>query len=343
MTRIEAGPPAGADPARPTAAAGPTAAGRVTAARYAAGWHRPLLILTAIMAAMAVLTLTGVLLDDRVLAGERVWMKPLKFALSIGTFTITWAWMIPRLPAGRRFAGWLGSFLVLLLGVEWVGLVVQAFRGKRSHFNKASEFDSTLGSIMGMSAALILLSSLALAVLFFVYRIADRAAAWAIRLGGLLSVAGMAFGPLMGGETDVQEAARLAGTSDGIVGGHSVGVPDGGPGMPVTGWSTVGGDLRIPHLVGIHAIQALPLLLIAVDLLARRYAVLSRGPVRTGLVVVAAVGYAGLLTTVAWQAFRGQSLVHPDGASLLAFAAVGTFVVVGWAAVIAGGHRSSKI
>jgi multisubunit Na+/H+ antiporter MnhF subunit len=84
-------------------------------------------------------------------------------------------------------------------------------------------------------------------------------------------------------------------------------------------WSMVGGDLRIPHFVGMHALQAIRLVLVALELLAVRVAVLRSPEVRRGLVGVAAAGFAAVLALLTWQALRGQSVVAPDALTVSVF------------------------
>jgi hypothetical protein len=131
----------------------------------------------------------------------------------------------------------------------------------------------------------------------------------------VLLLAGLLQGFLM----IVPRAAQLELDEQGVdtaFGAHAVGVADGGPGMPLTGWSTTGGDLRIGHFVGIHSLQAILLFAILlswfVDDVTRR----------TRLVFVFAAGYLGLLALVTWQALRGQPLTSPDATTVAAFAAL---------------------
>lgn len=95
-----------------------------------------------------------------------------------------------------------------------------------------------------------------------------------------------------------------------------MGAPDGGPGLPLTGWSTQHGDLRVAHFVGLHALQVLPVLAV----LLHRYGGAFPQPIQIRMMRTAAVGYAGLVGLPTWQAERGLPLLHPD----LAVIAVGT-------------------
>jgi hypothetical protein len=118
-------------------------------------------------------------------------------------------------------------------------------------------------------------------------------------------------------------------TDAGTLGAHSVGVADGGPSMPVTGWSTTGGDLRISHFVGLHALQALPLLAFALG----RWTGLAER-VRARLVLIGGSAYAGLVLLLTWQALRAQPLLKPDGITLAAFAALAAVTAVAGAAAL---------
>jgi hypothetical protein len=119
-----------------------------------------------------------------------------------------------------------------------------------------------------------------------------------------------------------------------LLGAHTVGAPDGGPGLPGTNWSLSHGDLRVPHFIGLHAMQVLPF---AAIVLKRRRLPESA---RVRMVLVASASYAALFTIFLFQALGGESVVLPGAitATALALWAVGTAVGVG----AAGGRRLGK-
>lgn len=263
------------------------------------------------MTVSAVVSAVGLVVDDRVLAGAPIWFKPFKFSVSFVAYCLSLAWMLSLLPNGRRPGWWAGTVVALASLVEIVIITGQAVRGKRSHFNHETPFDEALFNAMAVTVVILWIGTLVVAVLLLRARIADRASVWAMRCGIVLALAGAAVGFLM-----TQPAPGQRRGVSKVVGAHSVGVPDGGPSMPLTGWSTTGGDLRIPHFVGMHALQLLPLLVMVLTALAPRFARLTDDRVRLRLVLLASAGYAAAFALVLWQALRGQPLIHPDEATL---------------------------
>jgi hypothetical protein len=297
-----------------------------------AGFHRPLLATAVIMGALFVVALGGLLFDHRVLVGAPIWLKPLKFAVSIAIYTLTFGWLASLVTRGRRAAWWLGTVIGASLLGEMAIIVGQVVRGRRSHFNVATPLDTALYAVMGVTVVVVWVATACFGVLLLRQRIAERPTAVAARLGLLIALVGLAVGFLMVAPTGQQRDAAEQSVPK-VVGAHSVGVPDGGPGLPLVGWSTRGGDLRAGHFVGIHALQALPLFAMALALLARRYHRLRDVRRRSRLVLVAAGGYAGFTVLVTWQALRGQSIVHPDATTVAAGAvlAIAVFVGAAWA------------
>jgi hypothetical protein len=116
-----------------------------------------------------------------------------------------------------------------------------------------------------------------------------------------VTILGAFTGGLMTRPTAAQlREARITGQLP-ITGAHTVGAPDGGPGLPVTGWSTVHGDIRVPHFIGLHAVQALPLFV----LVTRRRPSATRVRIVLAVAAVYVLTFALLLT----QALRGTPLV----------------------------------
>ncbi|HEV7872290.1 MAG TPA: hypothetical protein VGO95_13615 [Modestobacter sp.] len=271
--------------------------------------NRPLLALAALMAATAVATAVLAVVDPVQISGRNGWLKPLKFAISIGVYAVTIAWLLDQLPERRQRVGRIGAGVVTAaLVIEMVVIVGAVAAGTTSHFNVSSPVATTLWAVMGTSIAVVWLVNLVLAALLWRALGTGTARQLAVRAGLVIGLAGMAVAFLMTSPTPEQLDSFT-----GVAGAHAVGVPDDGPGLPFLGWSTTGGDLRVPHFIGMHALQVLPLLVLGLEVLARRIPALTDPGTRSRVVAVASGGYAVLLVLLTLQALAGTPVTEPLG------------------------------
>jgi hypothetical protein len=277
-----------------------------------------------IMAADLVFALCGLVVDRRVITGAPAWLKPAKFAFSTMIAGWSFAFCIASTRILPRVTRALDTGLAAALAIEIALIDMQAARGTTSHFNLATPFDAAVFQVMGVSILCIWLGMLLLTIVLFRQPYASSAWGWSLRLGMVLAVIGTGSGGLMVVPNSRQLAEAHASGRLPIAGAHTVGAPDGGPGLPVTGWSADHGDLRVAHFLGMHGLQILPLL---AWWMARRRSHGEPGQVggddrtQRNLVFAMAASYLALFGLILWQAFRGQSIAQPDRLSLASFTA----------------------
>jgi hypothetical protein len=215
----------------------------------------PLLRSAILFCAVAIpITLLLLSMDRRTLDDEALWLKPLKFHMSLAVHGITVLLAARFLPEAWQ------SHPVIKVGLSTFGAVIvyeavflslQAARGVRSHFNDATVFDAIGGNIMAAGAGVLVAVPLCLGLAL---AIAALRSGWSGIAADPMPFA-LAIGFILTGWL-----GGLTGGAIGANGGPFVGVdPTTGPFMPLTGWSLSGGDYRISHFLGVHAMQALPL------------------------------------------------------------------------------------
>jgi len=182
--------------------------------------------------------------DTRQILGLNPWIKPMKFTISTAIFLWTVGWFMPATGPYPRLRSLVRWTIGLAMLAEIPLVMIQSARGTTSHFNNSSPFDAIVFSIMGIA---ILLNTIAMFIFFGILRRdtpPGRAGyIWGVRLGVALFL-----------------LASLQGVLIVTNNAHTVGAPDGGPGLPFVNWSTTAGDLRIAHFFGMHGMQALPLI-----------------------------------------------------------------------------------
>lgn len=199
------------------------------------------------IAGLAYALLTAVLIvllafDTVQILNEPRWLKPLKFAISIGVFLLTMAWFcadIKKIWVVRVCV----AVFISSMSLEQAAITLQAARETTSHFNYSTPFDGGIYAAMGFG---VIANTIAATIFMGSYWMQTPKPAtayfWGVRFGLILFILGSLEGYFM--------VANNA---------HTVGAPDGGPGIPFLRWSTEFGDLRIAHFIGIHGLQILPL------------------------------------------------------------------------------------
>ena len=275
-------------------------------------------------------SITGLLIDHRTLLGVPIWDKPIKFSISLALYGFSLIWILSYLKGHPRIIAVVSTITSVAFLAEMVIIIIQVIRGVSSHFNVATSFDGAMFGMMGMFIMVFWFANFVAAIYLLFQPFDDPAFAWSLRLALILTLAGAALGFLMTTQhTPEQQLALDLHQKLTSNGGHSIGVNDGGPGLPFLGWSTVGGDFRIPHFIGLHALQIIPLL----GWFILRYTRTGFSKAhRVALVWLAGLGYGGLIALFTWQALRGQSIIAPDALTLGSFAAL-----VGGVSLIGGG------
>lgn len=188
-----------------------------------------------------------VVIDDRTILGEPLWMNPFKFFISAALLSLSLSYLVPRISKAPRTTRIASITIVVCLTVELVLITTAAAAETTSHFNVSSPAATAVWSAMAWCITVLWFATMVLTVMF-------------IR----------------------------------------------SPGIPLFGWSTIAGDLRVPHFVGLHAVQLIPL---AVFFLRTKISV-------TGVELIG-VGYLIVVGLLTGQALAGQSVVAPSPAFAL--------------------------
>lgn len=170
------------------------------------------------------------------------WYKPVKFALSMGFFSLTMGW----------YTGYLTDYnltvynwtVVACLGFEVFYVAFQAARGQLSHYNTTSALYTSLTVMMAIAAIAATLYTGYTGVLFCTGKFSGLPDyyVWSIRLGIFIFVVFALEGAVIGAN-----GSPRVGSNEGKV-------------LPFLNWSLSQGDLRTAHFIGMHALQVLPLL-----------------------------------------------------------------------------------
>jgi hypothetical protein len=259
----------------------------LTAARAALHRGEPVLAASGTFLLLCLIpTALALTLDERMLNGVAVWVKPMKFQASLGLHLLTVAALLLLLPEElrrRRIVRWPALAMAAAALFEAGYITLRGAQGLASHYAAETTMAAAMYQLMGLGALVLVGGSAWLGVLVLRHG-----------RGPAVLITGAGLGLILGGLLGLVTGGALS-----AFGGHLVGVAaNEAGGLPILGWARAGGDLRVAHFFGLHLTQALP----AVALLTMAA---GTGATRAPVYAAAGLGVAVTLGTFA-QALAGR-------------------------------------
>ncbi|MEM7662554.1 MAG: hypothetical protein AAF292_09920 [Pseudomonadota bacterium] len=251
---------------------------------------------------MAIVLLAGIpvvllalAIDPRLHNDVSIWIKPLKFQISMALHLITLAVLVRMFSEKTRRSSWITALAVSSSFAALVEITLiggQAARGVGSHFNTDAPMDNIIYAIMGVGSLILILPALIIGIRFLASKSTDRMPSTMKLAAGSGLLLSFVFTLTVAGYMSMQ-------------GGHWVEAPTtDANGLPVVGWTRQGGDLRVAHFFATHIMQVVP---IAGWLAVHRLR--WRQPRATLLVGTTAVLMSALALGTFVQALNGQAFI----------------------------------
>ncbi|MEM7739311.1 MAG: hypothetical protein AAF225_00735 [Pseudomonadota bacterium] len=208
--------------------------------------HRSYTVIGLMTLALLPFLLVLMQIDDRTLDGANVWLKPVKFQASLGTYSLTLAffaaWMSEK---GRNSliqrVAVFGFAVAMAFEVVW--LISASAQGIRSHFNIDGGLYTFLYPFSGLFAMVLVFAALVMGVSVLRARKTSQNEGLAEAIGWSL-VLTFFLTPIAGTMLSMPMADY---------GGSKNGYNDG-----IFGWRMEGGDLRAAHFFATHALHLIP-------------------------------------------------------------------------------------
>jgi hypothetical protein len=228
--------------------------------------REPVFTGAAALLAVAILpTLLAIACDRRMLLGVNIWIKPLKFELSLAVYLATLAWFAGWLPdafvehPSYKLFAWAVAAAAM---IEMIWVAGAAAFGVASHYNRTQPLLAAIYPLMGLIAVFLTSATLVYGIVILSDATSPLDPTFRLSVG---------LGLVLTFVSTVIVAGYMASHS------RTIGVsPSDAHGLSLLGWSREVGDLRVAHFFATHAMHFIPLFgLLTASMLQTRIAVLS--------------------------------------------------------------------